>query len=87
MKNIIFMIEKLMPDHINLIKRRYDVLKTVEILQPVGRRSISVYLDITERTVRGDIEKLAEQELLNVSKVGLSITEREKKFFMILKNR
>lgn len=78
MKNIIFMIEKLMPDHINLIKRRYDVLKTVEILQPVGRRSISAYLDITERTVRGDIEKLAEQELLNVSKVGLSITEKGK---------
>lgn len=75
MENIVFMIEKLIPDQMEVFARRYKVLKTINIFQPVGRRTIASYLDITERTVRGDIEKLAEKGLVTVSKVGINITE------------
>ena len=76
MENIVFMIEKLIPDYISVLKRRYEVLKTVDIFQPVGRRNISTYVKITERVVRSDIEKLTKQGLVTVSKSGISITEK-----------
>ena len=76
MENIVFMIEKLIPDHIDVVKRRYNILKTVQIFQPVGRRMLASHMNITERTVRSDIEKLAEGELVSVSKLGISITDK-----------
>lgn len=58
-----------------LLIKRYRVLKAVSLLQPTGRRSISFYLDLTERTVRNEIELLNRQKLIETTKSGMFITE------------
>ena len=69
------LIKKIAPDLTEEIIKRYRVLKTVKLLQPCGRRMVVVSLGMTERTVRSEIERLSAQNLVNVSKIGMSLTE------------
>ncbi len=69
------LIKKIAPDLTEEMIKRYRVLKTVKLLQPCGRRMVVVSLGMTERTVRSEIERLSAQNLVNVSKIGMSLTE------------
>lgn len=69
------LIKKIAPDLTEEIIKRYRVLKTVKLLQPCGRRMVVLSLGMTERTVRSEIERLSAQNLVNVSKIGMSLTE------------
>lgn len=69
------LIKKIAPDLTEEIIKRYRVLKTVKLLQPCGRRMVVVSLGMTERTVRSEIERLSAQNLVHVSKIGMSLTE------------
>ena len=69
------LVKKIAPDLTEEIVKRYRVLKTVRLLQPCGRRLVVLSLGMTERTVRSEIERLSAQNLVNVSKIGMSLTE------------
>ena len=75
MEHTLQLVKKIAPDLTEEMVKRYRVLKTVRLLQPCGRRLVVLSLGMTERTVRSEIERLAAQSLVHVSKIGMSLTE------------
>lgn len=75
--NKIFEIQnKIVPDSVDLLMRRYEILKVVSLFQPIGRRSLSAKLGMTERTMRTEIDKLKEMDLIEIQTAGVSLTEK-----------
>ncbi len=66
---------KIVPDLTDELVKRYRILKTVNLMEPCGRRPVVISLGMTERTVRSEIEKLNAQGLIRVSKTGMVVTE------------
>nr|WP_324611596.1 sugar-binding domain-containing protein [Bacillus massiliglaciei] len=57
------------------MQKRYEVLRSIRFMQPVGRRSLAASLHLTERTLRSEVEFLKEQHLIAVLSSGMSLTE------------
>lgn len=66
---------KIVPETIDLLMKRYEILKVINMFQPIGRRSLSTKLGITERTMRTEIDKLKEMELIDIQTTGVHLTE------------
>lgn len=76
MKEFIHIQQMLVPDLIPMMKRRYEALYFVKLMQPVGRRTLSSMLGLTERVLRSEVTFLKEQGLLHIETSGMSITEQ-----------
>ena len=72
------MMKKIAPEEMTAIVKRYRILRTIHLLEPVGRRTISLSLDFSERTVRNEIEKLHMQQLIDISREGMKVTKEGK---------
>jgi central glycolytic genes regulator len=66
--------KKLLPDLLDVMRSRYRILQSIRFSQPIGRRSLSTNLTITERVLRGEVEFLADQGLLHITSQGMIIT-------------
>ncbi|SUM32034.1 glycolytic operon regulator [Staphylococcus gallinarum] len=53
----------------------FSILTTISKYQPVGRRSLSEYMDLTERVLRSETDALKKQELVKVKPTGMEITD------------
>lgn len=58
----------------NKMDERYQILKGIAMLEPVGRRSLADYLKETERHIRSETEFLDRQGLIEVTNRGMLIT-------------
>ncbi|GGE81488.1 sugar-binding transcriptional regulator [Priestia taiwanensis] len=67
--------KKLLPDLLPVMQSRYKVLQYIRIMQPIGRRSLSASLGLTERVLRSEVLFLKEQHLINIEASGMTITE------------
>ncbi len=76
--NTLQMMKKIAPEEMTALVRRYRILRAIALLEPVGRRTISLSLDFSERTVRNETEKLHMQQLIVVSREGMKVTEEGK---------
>ncbi len=63
------------PEAVDLLEDRYSILKMVSFLQPVGRRSLSTKLNMTERVIRKEANRLKDQGLVEFSLEGMAITQ------------
>ncbi|WP_174614235.1 sugar-binding transcriptional regulator [Virgibacillus ihumii] len=70
--------KKLYPDLLEIMQRRYIILQQIELLQPIGRRSLADNTEYTERFVRGEVDFLQDQGLINVTAKGMQITKAGK---------
>ncbi|EGY80769.1 sugar-binding transcriptional regulator [Peptoniphilus indolicus] len=77
--NLEFLIE-FVPELHDLFIKRYELLKYISINGRVGRRTIAQGMDISERVVRDEIEKLKAQDFIAVSSFGIEILEKGSKF-------
>lgn len=75
MNQLLHSMKKLIPDQLEIFIRRYQILKAIAKLQPIGRRSVAQYLGLSERIARGEIEKLGKEGLVVVEKAGISLTQ------------
>jgi central glycolytic genes regulator len=66
--------KRLLPDLLDIMQKRYHILKTIHILQPVGRRTLAQTLGFTERVLRSEVEFLKEQNLIDIKTTGMSLT-------------
>lgn len=73
------LIRKIVPEIDSFLEKRYTILKFISYNQPVGRRTISNKLSLKERNVRDEVEILRNQNLLEISNMGMSITCEGKK--------
>lgn len=86
MKNLIEIQKKLIPQAIELMERRYIILRQISLSQPIGRRSLSNRLGISERVTRTETEFLKEQGLIYVAVSGMTITEEGEELLIKLKD-
>lgn len=75
MKNLIKIQQKLIPQVIELMERRYFILRQISLSEPIGRRTLSNISGISERIVRSETEFLKEQGFIDVAVSGMTITK------------
>lgn len=86
MKDLIKIQKKLIPQVVELMERRYSILRQISLSQPVGRRTLSNILDISERIIRSETEFLKEQGLITVAGLGMNVTLEGEKLLEDLKD-
>jgi central glycolytic genes regulator len=74
MKLILDLQKQLLPDLLDVMRKRYEILRHLQLMQPVGRRSLASALGTTERILRGEVDFLKEQGLIRTDPVGMSLT-------------
>ncbi|KEF40252.1 transcriptional regulator [Schinkia azotoformans MEV2011] len=74
MNTVLKIQQKLLPDLLEVMQHRYQILKYIRLMEPIGRRILATHLGMTERVLRAEILFLKEQGLVNVSSAGMSLT-------------
>ncbi|MDO5376133.1 MAG: sugar-binding domain-containing protein [Staphylococcus rostri] len=74
MKRMIQVQQKLVPDLIDKMYRRFSILTAIQKYQPIGRRTLSEILNLTERVLRSETDLLKHQDLILVKPTGMTLT-------------
>lgn len=75
MREIITLQQKIAPELIELVERRYTILRHVSFSQPIGRRSLAQELKLGERIVRTELDFLKKQGLIEGDSSGVKLTQ------------
>ncbi|MBM4760807.1 sugar-binding domain-containing protein [Bacillus sp. B15-48] len=86
MATLIEIQKKLLPDLIEIMQKRYLILKYIKSMQPVGRRNLSISLGLTERVLRSEVEFLKDQNLIQMASIGMSLTKEGNDILESLEN-
>lgn len=78
--------KKIVPEILETLQKRYDILRCIYYNQPIGRRALSNQLNIGERTVRTEVDILKKQGLLNIEPMGMYVTNKGKDILEDLKD-
>ncbi|WP_121611081.1 sugar-binding transcriptional regulator [Mesobacillus foraminis] len=70
--------KRILPDLVEVMQKRYQILQYINAMQPVGRRNLSLSLGLTERVLRSEVEFLKSQNLIQMSVQGMSMTKEGK---------
>ncbi|MFT4416317.1 sugar-binding transcriptional regulator [Fredinandcohnia humi] len=84
MRSIIEVQQKLLPDLLEVMQKRHEILKYIRLMQPIGRRSLSTSLGHSERVLRGEVQFLKEQNLVDFSTAGMTLTKEGKELLIEL---
>lgn len=66
--------QRLLPEMYPLLQSRYRILQSIQLMQPIGRRTLAESLKMTEREIRKETDILREQGLLDIQKLGMVCT-------------
>lgn len=75
MQEILKLQKKIIPELVELLEKRYNILSTIYYNQPIGRRILANKLNLGERVVRTEINFFKEQGLIEVHTPGMTITK------------
>lgn len=75
MRRIVNIQKQLLPDLVDVMKKRYGILQHIMINGPVGRRLLAASMNMTERVLRGEVDVLKRQGLIEARSSGMRITE------------
>jgi central glycolytic genes regulator len=64
------------PDLLQVIQRRYALMRSVAHLAPIGRRMLADSLQMGERVVRSELEELKKLGLIESDSAGVGLTAR-----------
>lgn len=78
MRELIELQKKVFPDVLDVMQTRYFFLSTIDTLQPVGRRGIAENTNLTERSVRSEVEFLQSKGFIEVTTKGMYLTKEGK---------
>ncbi|BAB07280.1 sugar-binding domain-containing protein [Halalkalibacterium halodurans] len=81
MDQLIDIQRKLAPDVLDIMIKRYRILQYIRLMQPIGRRSLSSSLAISERVLRGEVTFLKDQGLLMFAPTGMYVTAEGEKLY------
>ena len=74
MHNILKLQQKVVPELIELLQKRYDILRYICYNQPIGRRILANNMCISERIIRNEVNFLKSQNLIDINASGMFIT-------------
>lgn len=75
MKDLIELQRKIAPEIIDIIEKRYSILRNIYYNQPIGRRALANNLSLGERVIRTEVSILKEHGLLDIETNGMNVTE------------
>lgn len=75
MRQLLDIQSQLLPDLIEVLKKRYTILHQIMLAGSIGRRSLASALDMTERVLRSEVDLLKAQGLLESSSGGMRISQ------------
>lgn len=76
--DIIELEKKIVPEILDTMEKRYDIIRGINYNQPIGRRTLANNLNMGERTVRTEVNILKEQGLLSIEPMGMYVTQEGK---------
>ena len=86
MEDLLRIQKKIIPELIELIEKRYTILRTIYYNQPIGRRILANNLEIGERIVRTEINFLKDQNLIEIGTPGMMLTAEGEEVILKLKD-
>lgn len=86
MEEILKLQQKIVPELIELLEKRYGILRTIYYNQPIGRRVLANNLELGERIVRTEINFLKDANLIEINTPGMSVTPEGEQIIDKLKN-
>jgi central glycolytic genes regulator len=86
LNEILKLAQKVVPETLELLLKRYNILRVIYYNQPIGRRTLSSSLEIGERIVRTEINFLKDQNLIEINTPGMSITPEGEEIIYKLKD-
>lgn len=75
MKDIISLQQKIVPELIELLQKRYTIMRNIYYGQPIGRRALSHQLNMGERIIRTEVAFLKGQGLIDINSTGMTVTK------------
>lgn len=75
MRNLLEIQKQLLPDLMEILKKRYTILQQIKRSDIVGRRTLATSLGMTERVLRAETDLLKSQGLVEIESVGMRISE------------
>lgn len=86
MHEVLKLAHKIVPEMIDILQKRYNILRTIYYNQPIGRRILANNLGIGERIVRTEINLLKDQNLIEINTPGMTITPEGEEIIEKLKD-
>lgn len=74
MDKIIALMNKLSPEALSALERRYNTLRSLSYIQPAGRRQLAEYTNMTEREAHSETDQLKKQGLIHSDTCGMRLT-------------
>lgn len=79
MRTILEMQKQLLPDLMEILKKRYTILHQILLSGVIGRRTLAVSLNMTERVLRAETDLLKAQGLIEIENIGMRISDSGRK--------
>lgn len=74
MEKLIKVQSKLLPEIITIAEKRYNILKEIQVSEPIGRRNLAEKLNEGERTIRNEMDFLHDLGLIEITPAGARLT-------------
>ncbi|ABR49703.1 transcriptional regulator, DeoR family [Alkaliphilus metalliredigens QYMF] len=74
MEKMIQLQKKIAPEIFETLDKRYNILRNIHLFQPIGRRVLANKIEIGERIVRAETDFLKDQNMIEVSTAGMTVT-------------
>ncbi|WP_054951280.1 sugar-binding transcriptional regulator [Numidum massiliense] len=74
MEQLLAMQKQLLPDLLDVMHTRYNVLHHIRLMQPIGRRNLAAAMPMTERVLRREVDFLKSQQLIQTASIGMRLT-------------
>ncbi|MDC3416176.1 sugar-binding transcriptional regulator [Aquibacillus salsiterrae] len=78
MRQLIEIQQKLFPDLLEVMQRRYKILHYIQLMEPIGRRSLADNIELAERVVRSEIDFFNKNGFIDVTAKGMHLTNSGK---------
>lgn len=74
MRKILDIQKKLLPDLLQVMEKRYDILHRIYLSGTIGRRTLATGLEMTERVLRSELDLLRAYGLLETAPAGMTLS-------------
>ncbi|MBS4219418.1 hypothetical protein KHA96_13915 [Bacillus sp. FJAT-49711] len=75
---------QIVPDMLSVMQKRYQILRSIRLTEPVGRRTLADMLGLTERVLRSEAEFLKARQLITIKTAGMMVTPKGAKLLLEL---
>ena len=66
--------KKIVPELVEVLEKRYSILRTINYNAPIGRRMLASKLELGERIVRTEVNFLKDMNLIEIGTPGMTVT-------------